>query len=333
MRQENNALPRTAHSPRKTYRKRRSPILVITVLLCIALPLLSIYFMANGRHDDVTNSSQIGSSSTAIQEREPQVPARQYQMSQPQQAYSQENGPDDILVLTFGQLAEISNDHLLLVNIDYAIPPYITGNLVRVSDYVRALSSETLINEYVLAMLRVMFDSAEAVGFTQFRVTQGFRTHEYQQNLFDTAANQSLVALPGHSEHQVGLAVDISYEGVNIGNSAQGTWLMENSYRYGFILRYPAHKTEITRVPFEPWHYRYVGQPHAYFMTKNDLVLEEYIDLLRVIREIAITFNGTVYRIFYLSDHDDVIEIPKNHGFWASLDNTGGIIVTMWANY
>jgi len=232
--------------------------------------------------------------------------------------------------LNFSQLSALSNDHLLLVNPTYAIPNHIYGNLVPISNYVTTLNPEILLNQDALAMLRIMFNSAEDAGFTQFRVTQGFRTQEYQQNLYDQMAGTGLAATPGHSEHQVGLAVDISYHGVNIGNSVQGTWLMNYSYRYGFILRYPQHKTHITGVPFEPWHYRYVGQPHAYFMTRSDMVLEEYLAFLRANREITIFFEGVEFSIFYLAHEDEVLEIPDGYQFWASHDNTGGIIVTVY---
>jgi len=236
---------------------------------------------------------------------------------------------EEVQTFTFSQLAAISNDYLLLVNPEYAVPDYIIGNLVRVADFVTALNADILLNETALATLSTMFDSAISIGFTQFRVTQGFRTHEYQQNLYNQMAGTGLAATPGHSEHQVGLAVDISYHGVNIGNSAQGNWLMSYSYRYGFILRYPQHKTHITGVPFEPWHYRYVGQPHAHFMTHNDMVMEEYIDYLRINREIEVTVDGEVFTVFYLGSEYDVLEIPKSQPFWASRDNTGGIIVTV----
>ena len=332
MRHISNASPRNPHVRRKPGKRRRSPIFTLAILLGIALPLLGIYFIAGGSQYEITNGSHTNMQSTVTcDNNEPNPQAETYQYRQ-LQAYdaTQTCTQADVLILTFDQLTEISNDHLLLINIDNPVPSYISGNLARVSDYVRALNPETLLDGYVLARLRTMFDSAVNVGFTQFRVTQGFRTHEYQQNLFDTAPDQSLVAPPGHSEHQVGLAVDISYEGVNIGNSAQGTWLMENSYRYGFILRYPQHKTHITNVPFEPWHYRYVGQPHAYFMTGNDLVLEEYIDLLRAAGELTVIFNGTTYRVYYLSGPDESIEIQEGYAFWASRDNTGGIIVTMY---
>ena len=229
---------------------------------------------------------------------------------------------------TFAELNAMSNDYLLLVNPWYAVPHDIAGNFVRIDGHVNSLNPNMLIIEDALIMLSAMFNSAASVGFHQFRVTQAFRTHEYQQGLYDQFAGTGIAARPGHSEHQVGLAVDISYEGVNIGNSLQGDWLMNYSYRYGFILRYPQHKTEITGIPFEPWHYRFVGQPHAFFMTHNDMVLEEYIAHLRNNREITVFVEAVEFNVFYLSHVDESIEIPYGQTFWASRDNTGGIIVT-----
>jgi len=236
----------------------------------------------------------------------------------------------ELMAFTFEQLAEISNGYLFLVNKSNGVPPIESPmNLVNVSDFVWTLNGDIQMSEDALVMLQKMFSSAAEIDFTQFRVTEGFRTFEHQQMLYDTATDKSLVALPGHSEHQSGLAADISYHGVNIGNSRQGTWLMNNSYRYGFILRYPQHKTEITGLPFEPWHYRYVGQPHAYFMQSKDFVLEEYIDFLLRHREIKIIFGGLEYSVHYLLP-GEIIEIPHSHSMSASLDNTGGIIVTSW---
>jgi len=276
----------------------------------------------------------IGSFSASTNTEPDNVPASEYETNQPASHTAREiNAPPpyqgEAQTFTFSQLSTISNDYLLLVNPENAVPDYINGDLVRVANLVTALNTDIMLNNSALAMLRIMFDSAANSGFTQFRVTQGFRTHEYQQNLYNQMAGTGLAATPGHSEHQVGLAADISYHGVNIGNSAQGSWLMNYSYRYGFILRYPQHKTHITGVPFEPWHYRFVGQPHAYFMTRNDMVMEEYIDFLRTNREIDITMEGSTFTLFYLASEDDILEIPDSQQFVASRDNTGGIIVTV----
>jgi len=90
------------------------------------------------------------------------------------------------------------------------------------------------------------------------------------------------VALPGTSEHQTGLAVDIVDAGYQSLDEKQERtavqqWLMKNSWRYGFILRYPNHKSDITGIYYEPWHYRYVGKEAAKEIYEKDICLEEYI--------------------------------------------------------
>lgn len=81
------------------------------------------------------------------------------------------------------------------------------------------------------------------------------------------------VAVPGFSEHQLGFAVDINGE-----TDELYSWLQQNSYKYGFIFRYPGNKTDITGIAEEVWHYRYVGTEAAAQMYENDLCLEEYLE-------------------------------------------------------
>ena len=159
--------------------------------------------------------------------------------------------------LTYDQLAKTQNNWLLLINSDYAMPSVLPAGLANVTDYVPALSNETLMNRDVLIMLKDFFDAAANAGYGEFYVTEGYRTYDYQKSLYDSAENKSLVALPGYSEHEAGLAADISYRGISIGGSKQGVWLMENAYRFGFVERYPESKAPITKIPYEPWHYRY----------------------------------------------------------------------------
>lgn len=91
------------------------------------------------------------------------------------------------------------------------------------------------------------------------------------------------VAVPGTSEHQLGLAVDIvdvSYQllDTNQENTDVQKWLLENSWRYGFILRYPTDKTDITGIVYEPWHYRYVGKEYAKEIHEKGVCLEQYLE-------------------------------------------------------
>ena len=145
--------------------------------------------------------------------------------------------------------------------------------------------------------LQQMMDACRAEGLYPV-VCSAYRTQAKQQNIFDQMKQSLLdqgysdadaeteagrqVAVPGTSEHQLGLAVDIvDLDHQLLDESQEQTavqqWLMTNSWRYGFILRYPTAKTETTGIIYEPWHYRYVGQEAAAEIYQQGVCLEEYI--------------------------------------------------------
>ena len=117
----------------------------------------------------------------------------------------------------------------------------------------------------------------------------GYRPQTEQQAIWDDtraregdAFTRQYVALPGCSEHQTGLALDIVAAGYQIldeeqEDTAEQKWLMENSWKYGFILRYPSEKSDITGIGYEPWHYRYVGKAAAADIYRTGVCLEEYL--------------------------------------------------------
>lgn len=123
-------------------------------------------------------------------------------------------------------------------------------------------------------------------------IDSGYRTYEYQKELaahiLKTKGEEAkkIIAPPGASEHQTGLAIDVAFV-INdeyhddIENYPKETkWIKDNCYKYGFILRYPEDKVHITKYNYEPWHIRFVGIDTAKYITKNNLTLEEYIEKL-----------------------------------------------------
>ncbi len=125
-------------------------------------------------------------------------------------------------------------------------------------------------------------------------VREGYRTAKEQQEILNDKIqiyiNQGYsqsraektakewVALPETSEHQLGIAVDINADKSKCSNEEVYTWLSENAYKYGFILRYPLGKQEITGISYEPWHYRYVGVEAAREIYEQEICLEEYLE-------------------------------------------------------
>ena len=142
-----------------------------------------------------------------------------------------------------------------------------------------------------------MQEGMRADGIKGMRLQSAYRPYQYQRALFDLklenlaalghdqktayALATLAVALPGASEHQIGLAIDVSVSGVlneQFANTEAGVWIQNHSHQYGFIVRYPKEKTDITRIMYEPWHLRYIGLPHSMYMNEYNMCLEEYID-------------------------------------------------------
>ena len=108
-------------------------------------------------------------------------------------------------------------------------------------------------------------------------IASAYRTADEQERLFNELGS-STAARPGYSEHQTGLAIDFSYGGLTQEETNKmWEWLAKNAYKYGFILRYPEGRENITGFAYEPWHYRYVSKEHAKAIYEQDLVLEEYL--------------------------------------------------------
>ena len=117
-------------------------------------------------------------------------------------------------------------------------------------------------------------------------ITSGFRSYSYQAQLYQSyvyrdgqAAADRYAARAGYSEHQTGLALDVNNASYYFDNSKEAKWVAANCWKYGFILRYPQGKEHITGYQYESWHIRYVGNPLAKELTKNNLTLEEYFGI------------------------------------------------------
>ena len=153
------------------------------------------------------------------------------------------------------------------------------------------LDNGTQVDSRICPDLEAMFNDMYAAGYSPY-VREGYRTYEDQQEIMDTRIQRHLaegysqegavemaekyVAVPGTSEHQLGLAVDINAADGNEDGIYQ--WLNENAYQYGFILRYPDGGESITGYDYEPWHYRYVGKEAAAEIYQKGLTLEEYLN-------------------------------------------------------
>ena len=173
---------------------------------------------------------------------------------------------------------------LILVNSENAFPDNINLNLVT---FQNKKVADIIYNDLVN-----MYNNALNDNIT-LKINNAYRSKDEQTQIFENKMNdyenegytkekayeqtKLNVQVPGYSEHETGLAIDFSDEGHYDENEKMWEWLKNNAYKYGFILRYPEDKYEITKIDYEPWHYRYVGKKAAKEITNKNLTLEEYL--------------------------------------------------------
>ena len=185
---------------------------------------------------------------------------------------------------------------LMLINKDHLIPDDYTFELASITDTVK---SDVRCAGALVKMIRAAKDDG-----VYLYVASPFRDMERQTYVFNRKVKSimaeghdydeayelasEVVAIPGTSEHQVGLAFDLVTDGYwkldeGFANTKGGRWLADNAATYGFILRYPKGKEDITKIEFEPWHYRYVGVNAAKEMERLGLTLEEYDQMIGLV--------------------------------------------------
>lgn len=209
------------------------------------------------------------------------------------------------------------------------------------SYYVRDM--EVLLSPVAMGPLNALLDDfLEQGGSKSVNVVAGHRTEEFQQHLFDQSAERNgldhakkYVAQPGGSEHHTGLVVDLSIlHGDGTSGDYDGTgeyaWINENCHRYGWVVRYETGKEELTGIWDEPWHFRYVGVPHATAMAEGDLCLEEYIDELRRYpfegEHLTVDCADGTYEIWYCQGTEAYL--PDSGDYQVSGNNVDGFVVT-----
>ena len=215
-------------------------------------------------------------------------------------------------MLDLSLLGEIQEAQMIEEDVQWTYP--IAYDLLKTSEYIRLINRENLLEEdYIPAdllkdlscrkvsydpiqmsetaanALYTLFDAAQEDGIYLY-AHSGYRSYRTQKTMYynrlekNKGKDDGIVQYPGASEHQSGLAIDvINKSGIGkkftndaFANSKQGKWLAENCWDYGFILRYPKDKEDITGISYESWHIRYVGVQVAQYMRDHDMCLEEF---------------------------------------------------------
>ncbi len=274
--------------------KKKTVIFLALAYIVLLIIIILAGKMKKMKHDtsNQTSASEISTTETASDKN---TSEKTEQMTFSANSSNRDSFFDTNQVLqTLASSKEAENNGLLtLVNMSNKIPSDWTVDLVE-------LRNNQAIDRRAYEGLQSMMDDARAEGLDPL-ICSSYRSQEKQEQLYTNKRNYYLdqgysndeatalaaiwVAYPGTSEHQLGLTVDIcSVSNQNLDDSQEDTatqqWLMANCYKYGFILRYPSDKSEITGISYEPWHYRYVGVDAAAEIHEKGLCLEEYLEQL-----------------------------------------------------
>lgn len=181
--------------------------------------------------------------------------------------------------------SDLTKETLMIVNKYHKVSQnYVPDNLITIENNYGGNGKS--IQEVAYPSYKEMYDAALQEGL-HLSVSSAYRSFSYQQGLYNNYVAQNgfeeaetFSARPGYSEHQTGLAIDFCTSACRNLGDFEGTkefyWMKENSYKYGWILRYPEEDVKITGYTYEPWHYRYVGMEAAKIIHDNNLTYEEY---------------------------------------------------------
>ena len=278
---------------RRNYNNNLLAILIsLTVILCVVFAAI-IVMGSQDKKDPVVREKKetIATEKEDVVAEEPEKPLdekSEQDEKEPDKTSEPEDEPEK------EETPAASNDdsgwNLILANPWNSLPEGFTVNLTDIG-------SGHKVDSRIVNDLNSMMSDLRKAGHSAF-VCSSYRTNAHQTNLYNNEVKDyknrgysdedaaveaaKWVAIPGTSEHQTGLAVDIMssyYLVLDRGqeDTAEQQWLMANSYKYGFILRYPSNKSDITGIYYEPWHYRYVGKEVAKVIYEKGICFEEYL--------------------------------------------------------
>ena len=323
--------------------KRKRKSLILIVLLILFLAAYSLFY----RYFDMASAPFI-SADDAVKSRvadDPKISSEPSGLPVMPITPRASPVPDDFVTIRLSA-SDISRGCLLLINNDHYYDITADNDLIEVSGMntasYKVANEDILLDASVIGALNDMMDAFyDETGRDSTTIISGFRDYSRQQAILDdyiklTGPVEALkwAAPPGHSEHHAGLAIDLGIFSGGTIRTFTGTginaWFRNNSYRFGFILRFPKEKTGITGTADEPWHFRFVDNPHAYFIFKNGWCLEEYIEFIMGYsyeEPYSAVFNGKTYEIYYTPETE--LRIPFDCEFDYSGNNIEGFIVTI----
>ena len=281
--------------------KRKNMIIYVeTLLILILTVVLIVVSISYANHKDeykgsnVSDKSVVDNSETASVDPENTLSVG---------GNASNNSSNDTISLNGDSMkAELDMWYMKLVNPDNSI----TNSYINSIDhsainerYIVSNTKETCkyLDSRIVKYFEDMCEAAAKDGITLVSVS-AFRSYSYQEGLYQNRVKRcqnedglsleaakkkaaTIVAVPGTSEHHLGLAVDINSVEESFEDTEAFKWLQKNAEKYGFVMRYPKDKQDITKIIYEPWHYRFVGVEHAMAMNDLDMCMEEYVEYLK----------------------------------------------------
>ena len=263
---------------------------ILALLLLFILAGLAVGFAVTERRKPAEPTTNALSEPETEPQTEPPTEAEATAAPEPTTAKAP---PVSLPQATDGNPVTVSPDgehwELTLVNLQYRLPEDYKPTLKAAVE-----GSSVQLDERVASFYAEMYAAAKADGCT-LTPYSGYRTYARQQENFDRkvayyvsqglgeteaiAKTQTRILPAGASEHNMGFAMDIVSASADFVSTKEFSWLLEHAHEYGFILRYPENKTDITSVIYEPWHWRFVGKEAAAEMQKSGQCLEEYLGI------------------------------------------------------
>ena len=291
--------------PRARRRRRKKPILPI--LLVLVLAAVGIFLLlAKGSHYIYIAGEYFGIHCSKVE--------------------ITEGTPDNLIAVSYTDLQADPrvqwDQSTMLVNEDHPLPEDFTPELALYKD------TDVPMNACLLDAYSDLSAAVTEHTGKKLYVSSTYRTQEEQEELYKE--DPSIANAPGASEHQTGLGLDVYVTG-NAGfgfiKTEAGQFVNSESWKYGFIIRYPSFGKDKTSMQFEPWHLRYVGEPHARVIYNNHETLEEYVDSLKL---------GNWYQVgkYWISRQSlqdgSTLQLPEDYtSAVVSPDNLGNVVITL----
>ncbi|MDO4806588.1 MAG: M15 family metallopeptidase [Coriobacteriales bacterium] len=263
-------------------RSSKGPVIAIAIVVLLAVVIAAVLFLTQRKGKQDTSQTSTANQETTQQQTDTKAAANNTSTTKDDKD-SKDAKTDD----STSSDIDKSSWELTLVNKTHPLPEDWDIELEEVYE-------GKYVDSRIAEQFKQMVEDCRAAGYDDVYVNQAYRSHEDQQAIWDEFYNQYLaegyseeeaeqltgesVAIPGTSEHELGLAADIC--SINFDeeyNAPIQTWLRENGYKYGFIQRYPEGKEDITGTKNENWHFRYVGVEAATQIHDSGQVLEEYL--------------------------------------------------------